>query len=113
MSDRILIPVSAELAQKLNKLVEPGDQTALDAIVDAALDGDPASWDRELTIETTPAEPGERPQSAVVLFCKCCAPGICKNQLHWRGITRCACVGEEARPPGAGRPMVVQPNLER
>ena len=104
MSDRVTIPISPALASKLEELVAD-DDTALEAIVDKALEGDVVSWLR-------PKQPVSIVQvgGPGQLRCACCNP-TCENVFEWRGVRRCACAA--GARPGAGRPRVVQPDLDR
>lgn len=111
MSDRVLIPVSVELARKLARAADR-DQLAADAIVDKALEGDPKTW--RLPPAPSPAAPAPASSAPVglggAIRCSCCVP-FCQNTFEWRGVKRCAC--ELGTRPGAGRPGIVQPDLDR
>lgn len=130
-SARVFITVPAALRAKLEALATKGDETAIDEIVEAALAGDPATWnlppahnhmtDRLREKGLCPAcdaiharKPSELESQnrLATVRCVCCAPEPCQNQLRWRGLARCACTDERARPHGGGRSMIVQPDLE-
>jgi hypothetical protein len=120
---RMFVKIPEEVIERARDLVARGIYASVDEVIETALTGDPTSWPSVMALVRAPVPPSPSPiqrtppielqSRSRAVFCHCCTPGPCKNQLRWRGVSRCACAGKDANPPGAGRPVIVQPDLER